>query len=175
MSSATAPDRTEASEYFFKYIDLVAAGDICDLLDAQREAVLALIDGISEERSRTCYAPDKWSLRQVLSHVNDTERLFVARAFWFARGFESPLPGFDQDVAMAVAGAEARSWRSHVDEFHAVRAATSTFFRGLPADAWSRRGIASDNPFTVRALAWITVGHVAHHVKIVREKYLPLP
>jgi hypothetical protein len=108
----------------------------------------------------------------VLSHINDTERLFVFRAFWFARGFDAPLPSFDQDGAVASAGADERSWRSHIEEFRAVRSATSAFFSNLPAEGWSRRGIASGNPFTVRALAFITAGHLAHHVRILRERYL---
>jgi hypothetical protein len=98
--------------------------------------------------------------------------LFVFRAMWFARGFDSPLPSFDQNVAIRSAGAEARTFRSHVDEFRAIREATLAFFAHLPPDAWMRRGIASDNPFTVRALAYITAGHVTHHMRILREKYL---
>jgi hypothetical protein len=104
--------------------------------------------------------------------VNDTERLFVFRAMWFARGFDSPLPSFDQEVAVSTAGADERPLRSHVEEFRAIRAATLAFFRNLPAAAWSRRGVASDNPFTVRALAYIAAGHVAHHNRVLREHYL---
>ncbi len=175
MQLMTAPDRNEAIEYYFRYIDQVGAGDIRDLLEQQRTEVLALARGISEEGSRHRYAAGKWSLREVLSHINDCERVFALRSFWFARGLEAPLPGFEQDDVMRTAGADARSWKSHVDEFDAVRAGTVALFRNLPEDAWSRRGTASGNPFTVRALAWITVGHAAHHVKIVREKYLPIP
>ena len=107
-----------------------------------------------------------------VSHLNDTERLFVSRAFWFARGFDDPLPSFDQNQAIATAGADERSWTSHLEEFRAVRAATLTFFQNLPKDAWTRRGIASGNPFTVRALAYIAAGHVTHHMKIVRDRYI---
>jgi hypothetical protein len=99
--------------------------------------------------------------------------LFVFRALWFARGFDSPLPSFDQDVAVSTAGSDDRSWRSHVEEFRTIRNATVSFFQNLPADAWMRRGVASGNPFTVRALAYISAGHVSHHVKILRERYLP--
>jgi hypothetical protein len=168
----TAPDRTEAAEYYFTYIDKVPAGDICQVLDAQLSETLPLLQGISEERSALRYAADKWSVREVLGHVNDAERLFVFRAFWFARGFTDPLPSFDQDVAVPVSGAHARPWSSHVDEFRAIRAATLTFFRSLPPDAWMRRGVASDNPFTVRAVAYIVAGHVTHHMKILKERYL---
>jgi hypothetical protein len=168
-----APDRTEASEYYFGYIEKVASTDICGILAAQQGETLGFLGGISDEASLHRYAPDKWSIREVVGHVNDAERLFVSRAFWFARGFDTPLPSFDQHVAVAAAGADARSWNSHVQEFHAVREATLTFFRGLPSEAWSRRGIASDNPFTVRALAFIAAGHVIHHSQILRERYLP--
>lgn len=172
MTIRTAPDRTEAAEYYFTYISQVADGDICAILEAQGTETLALLRGISDERSLHRYAPDKWSIREVVGHLNDTERLFVFRAFWFARGFESPLPSFDQNVAVAAAGADARSWSSHLDEFRAVRAATLAFFENLSTDAWARRGIASGNPFTVRALAYISAGHVTHHMRILRERYL---
>lgn len=170
---SAAPDRTEAAADYFLYIDQVPEGDICALLEAQGHETLALLDGISEDRSLHRYAPGKWSIRDVVNHLNDTERLFVFRAFWFARGFESPLPSFDQTIAVAAAGADHRSWPSLLEEFRAVRQATLTFFRSLPPPAWARRGIASDNPFTVRALAYLAVGHVTHHTRILRERYLP--
>jgi hypothetical protein len=171
MSESERPDRTEAAEYYFTYIDQVPDGDVVEILRSQSAGALNLFELISEEQSQHRYAPDKWSIREVLNHINDAERLFAFRAFWFARGFESPLPSFDQNVAVGMAGAEARSWRSHVEEFHAVREASVTFFQSLPADAWTRRGIASDNPFSVRALAYITAGHVAHHLRLLREHY----
>jgi hypothetical protein len=166
------PDRTEAAEYYFTYIDKVPDGSIADILDTQRVETLSLLRGISEQGSLYRYADGKWSIREVVSHVNDCERLFVFRAFWFGRGFESPLPSFDQNIAVATAGADQRSWSSHIDEFVAVRAATLDFFRYLPAAAWTRRGTASGNPFTVRALAYVIAGHLTHHMNIVRERYL---
>ncbi len=166
------PDRTEAADYYFTYIDKVPAGDVRAILRSQKDEALGLFESITEEQSTIRYAPGKWSIREVLSHVNDAERLFVFRAFWFARGFESPLPSFDQDIAVGTACADQRSWSSHVDEFRAVRDATATFFDSLPEDAWTRRGTASDNPFSVRALAFIAAGHVNHHVRILRDSYL---
>ena len=168
----TIPDRTEAAEYYFTYIDKVPEGDICDTLDAQSVETLALLRGISEEASLGRYAPEKWSIRQVLNHVYDTERVFLFRAFWFARGFDSPLPSFDQNVSSAAARADDISWARNVGEFEGVRRTTLDFFRNLPADTWMRSGIASDNPFTVRALAFITAGHASHHMAILRERYL---
>ncbi len=169
----TIPDRSEAASYYFTYIDQVPGGDICETLDRQGAETLAALREITEEQSRRGYAAGKWSIREVLGHINDTERLFVFRAFWFARGFETELPSFDQNVAVPASGASERAWASHVGEFASVRSATLSFFRNLPADAWSRRGTASGNPFTVRALAFIAAGHVAHHMKILRERYLP--
>ena len=166
------PDRTEAAEYYFTYIDQVGAGDIREILAAQADEARALFERISDEASTRRYAPGKWTIRQVLSHVNDTERLFVFRALWFARGFDSPLPSFDQDVAIAAAAADHRPWRSHVDEFRAIRAATVPFFGTMPDEAWTRRGVASGNPFSVRALAYIAAGHVAHHLRLLGERYL---
>jgi hypothetical protein len=168
----TAVDRSEAADYYFTYIDRVDGHDICAILQSQSTDALAFLQGISEEHSLRRYEPGKWSIRGVLGHINDTERLFVFRAFWFARGFDSPLPSFDQNVAMTHTPADTRAWNSHVDEFRSVRAATLSFFRNLPDEAWSRRGIASDNPFTVRALAYMAAGHVIHHLEIVRDRYL---
>jgi hypothetical protein len=172
MTMSTIPDRSEAAEYYFTYIDQVAEGDICKTLESQSVETLALLHGIPEETSLRRYAPEKWSIRQVVSHLNDTERLFVFRALWFARGFDSALPSFDQNIAISSASADERSWSSHVEEFGAVRAASLAFFQSLPAFAWSRGGIASENRFTVRALAYIAAGHVTHHTNILRTRYL---
>jgi DinB superfamily len=168
----TRPDHTEAAEYYFTYIDQVPEGDILATLRAQAGQAAAFLRGISEDQSLRRYAPDKWSIRQVVGHVNDTERVFGFRALWFARGFDTPLPSFDQNVAVPESRSDDRSWQSHIDEFEAVRAATLGLYGNLPDAAWTRRGIASGKPVSVRALAYIIAGHLAHHVKIVGEKYL---
>jgi hypothetical protein len=172
VMTASRPDRSEAAEYYFTYINQVPDGNIVEILDRQLPETIAFLEGIPEVRTLYRYAPDKWSIREVVSHINDCERLFVFRAFWFARGFDTPLPSFDQNVAIAGAGADARSWQSHLQELRGVRASTLEFFRSVPDDAWMRRGVASGNPFTVRALAYITAGHVFHHTRILRERYL---
>ena len=166
------PQQNEAADYYFSYINLVAEGDIIDTLEKQLEETTSFLSGISEEKSLERYAPDKWSLRELLNHVNDTERVFVFRALWFARGFTAPLPGFDQEIGVKGAGADQLSWASQVEEFRSVRSSTLAFFRGLSREAWDRSGIASDNPFTVRALAYITAGHVQHHADVIRNRYL---
>ena len=166
------PDRSEAAEFYFTYIDKVPPGDVRRVLADQAEVVLSLLRGISDDRSGHRYAPGKWSIREVVSHMNDAERVFSFRAFWFARGLDAPLAGFDQDAVIRLAAAEERSWGSHLDEFAAIRAATVALFDGLPAAAWDRRGIASDKPVSVRALAYICAGHVAHHLEVLRTRYL---
>ena len=166
------PEANESAPYYFTYIDQIASEDILSVLAPQLDETLALLSAISEEQSLYRYAPDKWSIRQVLSHVNDTERVFVCRALWFARGFDSPLPGFDQNIAIAGAGADEVSWARQVEEFRGIRTATVSFFRNLQPDAWAKSGVASGNPFTVRALAYIVAGHVAHHTAILHDRYL---
>jgi DinB family protein len=166
------PKPGEATPYYFSFIDRIADDDIISVLERQSEETAALWSRISEETSRHRYAPDKWTIRQVLNHLSDTERLFVFRALWFARGFDSPLPSFDQHTAAGSAHADEIPWERHVEEFRAVRLATIPFFRNLPSDAWVKSGTASGNPFTVRALAFLAAGHVAHHVAILRERYL---
>ena len=166
------PDPNEAALYYFRYINQVPDGDIVRTLETQLDETLGLLGTISEEISLRRYAPGKWSVRELLSHVTDTERVFVYRALWFARGFDVPLPSFEQEIAVAAAGADGISWARHVDEFRAVRLATVPLFRNLPAGAWAKKGVASGNPVTVRALAWITAGHAAHHAAVLKERYL---
>ena len=172
MTPTAAPDRTEAAEYYFTYINQVPAGDIVRILEAQLPETVTFLRTIPDDRSMHRYAPDKWTIRQVLSHMNDGERVFAYRALWFARGFDSELPSFDQNVAIESDGAHERTWPALIDEFQAVRQASLALFRDLPPKAWTRRGVASGNPFTVRALAYIIAGHVFHHVKMLRERYV---
>jgi len=168
----TRPQKDEAADYYFGYINLVPDANIVDVLEQQLDETLTFLSTISEEQSLMRYAPDKWSLRELLNHINDTERVFVFRALWFARGLTEPLPAFDQEIAVKGAGADAVSWAAHVDDFRRVRTATISLFRGLPDEAWKRSGIASDNRVTVNALAYITAGHAAHHANVVRQRYL---
>lgn len=166
------PDKTETAEYYFTYIDQVPTDDIQPILVSQFDESLSLFRSISEEQSTYRYAPGKWSIRQLLNHITDTERAFAFRTLWFARGFEAALPGYDQDIAANGAEADRISWAAHIDEFRHVRLATISMFANMPTEAWMRSGIASDNPFTVRALAFIIAGHVTHHIRILRDRYL---
>ncbi len=168
----TRPQSNEAASYYFKYIDLMTTDDIVPAIESQMDETLRFLEGISEEKSLSTYAPGKWTIREVLNHVNDGERLFLGRAFWFARGFQDALPSFEQDLAVQFAQGNQTPWAQLVDEFRTVRLSTISFFRNMPAEAWTRTGVASDSPVSVNALAYIIAGHVAHHTNVLKEKYL---
>ena len=171
MTPHKRPGTNEAAESYFLYIKKVPEGDISEILEAQLHEVTTLFGAISEDDSLYRYAPDKWSIRQVLSHINDCERLFAFRAFWFARGFDSPLPGFEQEVAAAGAAADRRSLQSHIDEFESLRRATIGLVNSLSSGGWDRRGVAGESSMTVRALIFMVAGHVIHHIGILDERY----
>jgi DinB superfamily len=166
------PERNEAEAYYFKYIDQVPQDDVVAVMARQIEDCGRIFSGISEEKSLHRYAPEKWSIRQVLNHLTDNERSFVFRALWFGRGFTDPVAGFDQNIAANGARADEYSWARHLTEFREVRAATLAFFRNLPAEGWKRGGVANGNFVTVNSLAYIIAGHVEHHMVILRERYL---
>jgi hypothetical protein len=166
------PETPEAAPYYFSYINQVKGNDPIDVIESQLDESGAIFAAIPEQKSLYRYAPDKWSIRQLLNHVTDTERAFAFRALWFARGFKEPLPSYDQNIAATGAGADGVLWAAHVEEFRQVRLATIALFRNMPVDAWMRSGIASDNRFTVRAVAFIIAGHLTHHLKVLRERYL---
>lgn len=166
------PETSEAAPYYFTYINQVPGDNPLRVMETQLGEVLAMFAAISEEKSLHRYASGKWSIRQAVNHVTDTERVFAVRALWFARGLETPLPSYEQDVAAAGAAADGIPWAAHIEEFGHVRRASIALFRNMPGDAWLRSGIASEKRFTVRAMAFITAGHLTHHLKVLRERYL---
>ena len=173
--SAPAPARPEPDEYapyYEKYVSLVPDADLVETLERQGAETLALLRGLSEEQGARRYEPGKWSVKQLVGHINDGERIFAYRALAVARGERQPLPGMDQDEYMAGVDFDARTLASLADEFEAVRAATLQLLRHLSPEAWARRGTASDNEVTVRALAYIIAGHEGHHVRVLKERYL---
>ena len=173
--SATAPVRPEASEYapyYERYVSLVPDGDVTGTLARQNEEVLALLGGVTEERAGFRYEPGKWSVKEVVGHVIDAERVFAYRAMAIARGDRAALPGMDQEEYMAGSDFDARTLADLAEEFSHPRRANVLMLRGLPAGAWSRRGVASGNEVTVRALAYIIAGHAAHHLQVLRTRYL---
>ena len=166
------PGASEAALYYFTYIDRVIDDDPLRILADQLEETLGLCGTISEQQSLHRYAENKWSIRQVLNHVTDSERAFAFRALWFARAFETALPGYDQEIAASGAEADRIPWSAHVEEFRRVRLASVSLFENLPSAAWMRTGMANDNSFTVRSLAYIIAGHLDHHVAVLRDRYL---
>jgi hypothetical protein len=169
------PTPDEYRAYFTKYITLVDDGELPAILAAQHARFQSLYEGISEEQARTRYAPGKWSLKQLLGHVTDTERIFSFRAFAFSRAETTPLFSFEQDDYVRAVDFDARTWRSLVDEFAIVRTATIALFAGMSPDLLLRRGTASEATLSVRAAGYIIAGHETHHVRAIRENYLLNP
>jgi uncharacterized damage-inducible protein DinB len=165
------PAEGEYSPYYGRYVARVAAGDLLAQMAAQLGEVHALLAHLTDDEARARYAPGKWSVKESLGHVVDTERVFAYRALRIARGDATPLPGFDQDAFMRHAHFDTRPLASLLEEWELVRRSTLAFFRALPEEAFDRRGTASDAPVTVRALAYIATGHVAHHLALFREQY----
>lgn len=166
------PADAEFAPYYAKYIALVPDGDLLSHLAKQGAETQKLLRSIGEEKSKHRYAPDKWSIREVVSHIADAERVFTYRALRFARADATALPGFDQDVWAKTTNAHSQTISYLLDDLQALRAATVTLFRGFQDAEWERTGVASDNKVSVRALAYITAGHEHHHIKIVQERYL---
>jgi len=166
------PAATEFAPYYNNYVKLVPEGDLLAQLEKQGAETQKLLRALDEKKSEHRYEPGKWSIREVVGHLSDAERVFTYRALRFARADATALPGFDQDVWAKTTNAHSQTLVSLLDDFRALRAATITLFRGFDAAAWDRTGTASDNKVSVRALAWITSGHEIHHVNILKERYL---
>lgn len=168
----TKPDQSEFLPYFGKYIALVQEGDIISTLEAQARDSKAFLAGIGSAVSTYRYAPGKWSVKEMVGHVVDNERVFAARALTFARGDPARLPGFEQDDYVRTASSDSFPLPELVAELEAVRRSTVFLFRHLTEEAWLRRGIANDAEVSVRALAYIIAGHELHHWEILRTRYL---
>jgi hypothetical protein len=165
------PQAGEYAPYYERYISLVQGEDILDTLDQQRRETMTMLCGRDEADGDFRYAPEKWSAKEVLGHVCDTERVFAYRALRFSRADATPLQGFEQDDYVRNGPFAQRALSDLVEDFIAVRRATISLLRNLDEGAWMRRGSANKNDVTVRALAYIIAGHELHHRRILEEKY----
>jgi hypothetical protein len=166
------PEPSEYAPYYAGYVAQVPDGDLLRTLETGLGDYATTFGALPEAMGRHAYAPGKWTLRELLGHVIDTERVFAYRAMRIARGDTTPLPGFDEKAWVPESGSNRRSLADLIAELRAVRGATVALLRHLPEDSIDRMGTASDNPVSVRALAWIIAGHPIHHLGVVRERYL---
>ena len=166
------PGETEYAPYYAGYVARVPEGDVLELLATQAADTQSLVGGLSEAEAGFRYAPDKWSIKQIVGHLGDTERIMTYRAVCIARGEQGMLPGFDENAYVAAANFDARTLPGLLAELQLVRAATVGFFAGLTAEELARRGNANRYDVTVPALAYVIAGHERHHVAILRERYL---
>jgi len=165
------PEPGEYAPYYEKYIALVPGADATSALEAQRLRTMQLFAGRGERDGNFRYAPKKWTVKEVLGHMVDSERIFTYRALRIARADQTPIEGFEQDDYVRGGGFSERALASLVEEFANVRNATLSLFRSLGEEAWSRKGTANKNEVSVRALAFITAGHELHHRQILEERY----
>lgn len=166
------PGPDEYGAYYGRYIARIpAGGDILELLERQGESTLARFGAVPEARGTYRYAPGKWSIKELVLHLSDTERIMAYRALRVARADQTPLPGFDENAYTPVSGADPVALADLAQGLHDVRRATLSLLRLLPAEAWTRRGTASEAPVSVRSLAWIIAGHELHHLEVLAERY----
>jgi len=164
------PEESEYAHFYQTYVSLVPPGDILAVLETQLDETLSLLSGLSESDAEKHHAPYTWSIKDVVGHLIDSERIFGVRALRFARQDSKELPGFDENDYAVQAHSDTRALADLLQEFAHVRRAHLDFFRSLPDDAWRRRGVANGNSVTVRALAYIIAGHERHHVSILRKR-----
>ncbi|MGN6391894.1 MAG: DinB family protein [Gemmatimonadales bacterium] len=166
------PGPDEYGAYYGRYIARVPADtDILEVLERQGESTLARFSAVPEARGSYRYAPGKWSIKELALHLGDTERIMAYRALRVARADQTPLPGFDENAYTPASGADAVPLAELAQGLSDVRRATLSLLRVLPADAWTRRGTASEAPVSVRSLAWIIAGHELHHLEVLAERY----
>jgi hypothetical protein len=166
------PSRDEYADYYHLYVGRIPDGDILERLEAQCGEMESLAAAMSPEKVDYRYEEGKWSIKEVLGHVNDVDRLFSYRMLAFARGDATPIPGMEQDDWVAQANFGARTVADLVEEFVVVRRGFILLCRSLDDEAWMRRGTASGVAFTARAIPWILAGHVQHHFEVIRDRYL---
>ncbi len=173
MPTSLRPGPDEYAPAFAGYVGRIGDDeDVVAALAEQLDHVLARLGHIPEARGDYRYAPGKWSIKEVVGHISDVERVMTYRALRIARADPTPLPGFDENAWVPAANFDARSLASLVHELEEVRRATVAFFETVDAEAAARRGSANNNPISARAIAYIIAGHERHHVQLLRERYL---
>ena len=170
--AALRPDPSEHAPFYAGYVAKVPPGDVREFLRAQREELVALLDGFPRERWDHRYAPGKWTVREVAGHILDGEWVFACRAMHFARGNPGPLPSMEQDSFLALGRYGERPLPSLAGELADLRSAGLAQFDSFDAAAFDRRGVASGHEITVRALLYVIAGHAQHHADVLRERYL---
>ena len=166
------PASSEYLAYYGKYVSLVPDGDILTILSKQIEETTGLLNSIPESRGGLRYAPDKWSIKELVGHLIDTERIFAYRALRFARNDKTPLPGYEQDDYVSNSSFDSYALADLASEFKSVRQSTAFLFKHLEPNAWMRKGLANNGEASVRALAHIIAGHELHHRGILSTRYL---
>ncbi|MBW7932668.1 MAG: DinB family protein [Gemmatimonadaceae bacterium] len=170
-AAAVRPGADEFAPFYSGYVAAVPDGDVTRTLAEQGEQILSRLKHLTEEQAGSAYAAGKWTVKEVICHITDAERIFAYRALRIGRGDQTPLASFDENAYAVTCGANDRPLETLLGEFAAVRGATLALLRWLPEAAWTRRGTASGKEVSVRALAWITAGHAGHHDAILRERY----
>ena len=168
----TRPESNEYVPYYGKYVALVPDGDLAEILSRQIDATMALLSPLPEQRAAFAYARGKWTIKDVVGHLTDSERVFSYRALRIGRNDKTPLPGFEQDDYVACANFNDRILSSLLEEFASVRKATVQLFRSFGDKEWLRRGTANGYEITALALGYIVAGHELHHVEVLRTRYL---
>ena len=166
------PEASEYAPYYGKYTALVTGGDVIRTLEQEATETIAILSSLTEEQGNQRYEKDKWSIKELLGHITDTERIFAYRALRIARNDKTNIEGFEQDDYVRNANFTRQRLADLIAEFKSVRKATLTLLRSLDEEAWTRRGTANKNEISVRALAYVIAGHELHHRKILKEKYL---
>lgn len=167
-----APETTEFAPYYNTYISLVEPGNVLPILKAQPAELRAMFSHVPEEKGTFAYAEGKWTIKEVLSHLIDGERMFAYRVLRISRGDETPIEGFEQDGYIENSNANNRSFAELLDEFDLQRRSNMLLLNNLSEEGTRRMGTASNNPVSARALAYIMAGHITHHVGILKERYL---
>jgi len=166
------PETSEYNPYYEKYISLIEEGELLNALERQPSELRSLLNGLDEEKGKYAYADGKWSIKEVLSHLIDGERIFSYRVLRISRGDETPIEGFEQDGYIENSHANERSFEDLLEELSLQRNANLRMLKNLREDGWKRLGTASQSPVSVRALGFIMAGHVRHHINILKAQYL---